>query len=432
MAAIDTVYNYYLSTYANSTVSRYDSHKKSELRDIYNKIVKTNQESPLYKIQESGDVTKFAIDVKESARQIKNVISSLSTDDSGIESAFSKKVATSSNEEVVTAKYIGSGKESETMNDFEIEVRQLATPQINTGNFLPNGGRDIAVGSYSFDLNTPSASYEFQYNVNEGETNKDILDKLARLVNNADIGLKAEVLSNDKAESALNLYSTQTGLSNDETSLFEIIPEGTTGSYAAMRTLGMNHITHPAENSSFLLNGKEHSSYSNTITINKTFELTLKNVSTPGETETVGYKTSVDAIADNLNELIDSYNSVIDIATNHTGASQQGNRLLNDMKSVPNTYANELEAIGLKTTADGKIHLDRALLSDAISSEDAKESFSVLNAFKDALNEKATKASINPMNYVNKVVVAYKNPNHIQATPYISSVYSGLMLDRYC
>jgi len=45
MAAIDTVYHYYLSTYANSTVSRYDSHKKSELRDIYNRMVKTNKES---------------------------------------------------------------------------------------------------------------------------------------------------------------------------------------------------------------------------------------------------------------------------------------------------------------------------------------------------------------------------------------------------
>ena len=51
MAAIDTVYHYYLSTYANSTVSRYDSHKKSELRDIYNRMVKTNKESPLYKIK---------------------------------------------------------------------------------------------------------------------------------------------------------------------------------------------------------------------------------------------------------------------------------------------------------------------------------------------------------------------------------------------
>ena len=42
MAAIDSAYQYYLSTYGNSTVSRYDTHKKSQLRDTYNKIVKTN------------------------------------------------------------------------------------------------------------------------------------------------------------------------------------------------------------------------------------------------------------------------------------------------------------------------------------------------------------------------------------------------------
>ena len=91
MAAIDTVYHYYLSTYANSTVSRYDSHKKSELRDIYNRMVKANKESPLYKIQNSRDAAQFAIDVKENARRIQNVIASLSADDTGIESAFAKK-----------------------------------------------------------------------------------------------------------------------------------------------------------------------------------------------------------------------------------------------------------------------------------------------------------------------------------------------------
>ena len=76
-AIMDNMYNYYLSTYGNSTVSRYDSHKKSELRSIYNSIVKTNQESPLYKIKDSGDVQKFAIDIKENARNMKNVIASL-------------------------------------------------------------------------------------------------------------------------------------------------------------------------------------------------------------------------------------------------------------------------------------------------------------------------------------------------------------------
>ena len=44
MAKIDSAYAYYASTYANKEVSRYDSHKKSDLRKIYNRIIKTNKE----------------------------------------------------------------------------------------------------------------------------------------------------------------------------------------------------------------------------------------------------------------------------------------------------------------------------------------------------------------------------------------------------
>lgn len=432
MAAIDTVYHYYLSTYANSTVSRYDSHKKSELRDIYNRMVKTNKESPLYKLQNSKEVARFAIDVKENARNIQNVIASLSENGSGIESAFSKKIATSTNDSVVEAKYIGTNDDTESMDDFEIEVKQLAKPQVNQGHFLNNKGKSIPIGSYSFDLNTNSASYEFQFNVNEGENNRDVLDKLSRLINSANIGLTAEVLENEKNQSALQLESVQTGLSENEEFLFEIIPEGTTNSYVAMQVLGINEVSSPAKNSSFLLNGAEHSSYSNTLTINKTFELTLKDVSRDGESETIGYKPSVDAVADNLQELVDSYNSIIDIATNSIGEKQQGNKLRSDICRVSSEYRNELEAIGLRTVEDGRIEIDRALLSDAITSDDAQESFKVLNTFKDALNERASAASINPMNYVNKVVVAYKNPGHNFATPYITSIYAGMMLDRYC
>lgn len=61
MAAIDSAYQYYLSTYGNSTVSRYDTHKKSQLRDTYNKIVKTNKESPLYKIKNLGEAKNMRL-----------------------------------------------------------------------------------------------------------------------------------------------------------------------------------------------------------------------------------------------------------------------------------------------------------------------------------------------------------------------------------
>ena len=49
--ALDNAYNYYVSTYGQSlTPSRYDTHKKSDLRNVYNSMLKLNKDAPLYKI----------------------------------------------------------------------------------------------------------------------------------------------------------------------------------------------------------------------------------------------------------------------------------------------------------------------------------------------------------------------------------------------
>ena len=73
------------------TSNKYDAHKRSELRSTYNSIVKSNKESPLYKIKEGANVRKFAIDIKEQAHTIKNVVASLSENGEGIESAVEKR-----------------------------------------------------------------------------------------------------------------------------------------------------------------------------------------------------------------------------------------------------------------------------------------------------------------------------------------------------
>lgn len=91
MARIDAAYNYLLSTYGKATGSRYDSHKKSELRSLYNNIIKTNKESPLYKITQTGDVKEFAIDIKANAHRMQNVIASLNADGNDISSMLRKK-----------------------------------------------------------------------------------------------------------------------------------------------------------------------------------------------------------------------------------------------------------------------------------------------------------------------------------------------------
>lgn len=430
MAAIDSAYQYYLSTYGNSTVSRYDTHKKSQLRDTYNKIVKTNKESPLYKIKNLEEAKKYAIDIKESVGDIQHIVASLSGSDQGIEKVFSKKIAQSSDEDVVTAEYIGNDDTPDTTS-FHIAVKQLATEQINQGNYLQPDRYQFTPGIYSFDLNTNTNSYEFQFSVDRKDSNADVQQKLMQLINHSKIGINASMVQNGKGENALVLSSSQTGIADDEDYLFQILPDASPSSMHAIKLLGINQIAQEAGNSSFVLNGKEHSSYSNSFMVNNQFNLTLNGISKDGSEATIDFKTDADAVADNVSRLANAYNEVIRIGHSYSDA-QRPNKLVSDMSSVAKDYRNELEAMGLELDADNYLHIDRSLLYDAATAEDAQDNFSILNQFKDTLNSKAAEASIDPMNYVNKIIVAYKNPGHNFATPYITSIYSGMMLDRYC
>ena len=64
---VSSAYTYYLANYVGKEISKYDTHKKSELRDVYNRMVKVNKASSLYKINDSDEVKKYAIDLKEMA-----------------------------------------------------------------------------------------------------------------------------------------------------------------------------------------------------------------------------------------------------------------------------------------------------------------------------------------------------------------------------
>lgn len=428
MAAIDSAYQYYLTTYGNSSVSRYDTHKKSQLRDTYNKIVKTNKDSPLFKIKNLGEAQKYAIDIKEHVRNIQHVAESLSDRGQGIEKAFSKKVAQSSDESIVTAEYVGT--DDDTAGFFDIEVKNLASAQSNIGTYLPSNRLDFSRGTYSFDLNTTLNSYEFQFNVEKNDTNQSVQEKIAQLINDSKIGMTADILRNEKGQSALRVSSKQTGLSEEEDYRFQILPSANTQSIQAMKVLGIDEVSKAAENAVFVLNGTEYASTSNEVTINNNLELTLNGVSQNGSSF-IRFKTDADAVADNVNKLVDAYNQVIRIGHLHSD-TQNSTKLITDMSGAAKDYRYELESIGLSIDENNFLHVDRNLLTDAAAAPDASENFSILNEFKNSLNTRATQASINPMNYVNKLLVAYKNPGKNFATPYITSIYSGMMLDRYC
>ena len=432
MAKIDSAFEYYVANYSGNNVSRYDSHKKSDLRKVYNRIIQTNKESPLYKITNADAAKRFAIDIKESSKSLLNVVASLSDVYGSFQDSFQKKVAYSSDEDKVSVKYVGDGSEENSTEVFDIQVSQLASPQVNTGQYLKDTALSFIPGAYSFDLNTLNSSYEFQFSVNKNESNLDVLKRLSGLVNNSSLGISAEILSDGQGSSALQLTSKQTGLSSQEQYLFSITPASTAGSIAAMDTLRINKVTNPASNSSFTLNGVSHSSLSNNFTINNAFELSLNGTHEDGGSTTIGFKANLDAISDNIQTLTDAYNNMLLLAQEYNNSdASDGNKFRNDISSIVSVRKDQLEDIGLMVGRDWRIRIDKDILAEAITPDKAENTFDTLNKLKNKLREKSESIIVDPMNYVNKVVVAYKNPGHNFNTPYITSIYSGLMLDNY-
>lgn len=429
-AILNNVYNYYLTTYAPKSSSRYDTHKKSELRGIYNSIVKINKESPLYKLDTSRESKEFAVGIKEDARALRNIIASLGGLDE--EQLLNKQASYSSNEDMVSVSYIGEQPESTKVPSYNIEVHSLASGQVNIGNYLPNTKTKLPPDTYSFDISINDLNYEFQYNIREGETNKDIHIRLAKLISNADIGLKSEVLT-DGNSSALRIRSVAEGLTNQQTSLFNISDNHTSKKPGSVAYFGLDRLARPASNAEYILNGEKQISTSNTFSVDRLFNITLKGVSSlDGETATFGLKTDVESLTDNISTLVDGYNSFI-TSTTATGESFLGSRkLLGEMKSIANHYRNEFDILGLNLREDGTIAIDKAELKHAAFSEYAKEDFASIRNFANSLVRKMDQISLNPMDYINKTLIAYKNPGKNFATPYITSAFSGMLFNSYC
>lgn len=432
-AALNTVYNHYLTTYAPKGTTQYDTHKKSELRGIYNSIVKLNKEAPLYILDTTTETQEFAVGIKENARELRNTIASLG----GLseDEILNKKTAYSSNEGLVSATFVGSLSEKSSIEPFNIEVTALASNQVNTGTFLPSSkAASLASDSYSFDILINDLNYEFQYHVREGETNKDLQERLARLISNADIGLAADVVGDGKGNSALRLSSASSGLKFGKNFIFHISDDKTSKRAGSVEYLGLNSVSRPPSNARFILNGEERFASSNNFTVDKMFELRLNGISS-GEDDTaeIGLKADVDSLAENINNLIMGYNSFINTAAAYLDSHPKSGQLLKEMQHISNYYRADLNEIGLSFDEDGRLGLDQTAFKQAALAEPADETLlSSIKDFTGSILRKTNQVSLNPMHYVDKTIVAYKNPGRCFASPYVTSAYSGMMFNSYC
>ncbi len=450
-AALNTVYNQYLTTYApKKSDTRYDTHKRSELKGITNSMVKVNKDAPLYKLESSPESREFIIGLKEESRIFQNTImSAVGNADGG---DIDGKIAYSSDESIATAKYVGDESSGLTLDtevgddgsvsyinkevpEYEIEVQSLASAQVNMGKYLPMNELGIAPGDYSFDMTVNGQGYEFQYTIREDDTNFDIQNRLSRLINNSGIHLVSNVDEDGEGNASLRIESAQVGIHFGENSrVFNISdPEDKVLGGGSVEYFGIDYVAREASNAHFSVNGIEASASSNTFILEKNYEVTLNGVSPEeGIGTTIGVKPDTEAAVENISNLIGGYNQFMEKMAAYRDTMERSDALRGEVYGIAGIYRQDMENMGITLTDEGTMTIDRDKLSKAIVAEDAGDKVNTLKEFSNAMMRKSRQVSLNPVSYINKTVVEYKNPGKTFSNPYTASAYAGLMFNSYC
>ena len=429
---INSVYNYYAAQYGHREYSKYDTHSKAQLKSTFGRLQKINSQTPSYKIDFSDAALKYAIDLKENARELSQIADELS--DESTDSITYKRSATSSSPQVINAEYIGDSCVQD-YEPLEVTVSQLACPQTNTGNFLQPNSKPFAAGEYSFDLQVQDLTYQFEFGVNATDTVTDTQQKIARLINQADIGLNAQLLTDGLGNSAISITSDATGIRGISPTIFHIQSQNSSDASDSntelVSTLGLDRVTQYPANAVYSVNGTTATSVSNEVTIDNNYVLTFFD--TTGKAPvTISMNTDTDAIADSIVELIGGYNNLISVTANDANEHFEGNeKLKKDFAGIAKSYNHLLNENGLSVTDNGTIAVDRDAIISAADNGTLGDIFSGLNAFKQAVQKKAEDISLNPMDYVNNKIIAYKNPLRPTNDPYNLSAYTGMIFDGY-
>lgn len=417
---LNNVYNHYsMQMVAPLTNRKQSSQKKDDLKTVYNNMVRQNQNSPFYKFTLSDTTQAYAIGIKEAAMALEAESQSLSTKD---DSVFKQMTAVSDNENIVYANLNDTAAE-DLPEQLSIKVESLAKGQTNVGAYLPSGERSFPAGEYSFGIAVGKNQYTFQLMVHDGDTNQQIQRNIANAINDNNIGVHANIRNHRvDGTSALVLRSEAIGQPNDSELFFHFDQTYLENDITSI--LGIDQVDTAPANAEFYINDTFHTSISNRISLNHSMDLDLLSAS--DKPVTIRLVPDEEKISDKLQDFMNSYNQLVDIARN--GTSQRGaTKLFRDIAGITQRHAQSLKAAGLTVDENGYLNS-----SEEIDNGQIQKLFdNDLSDFRKDIKRTTQNMTLNPLNYIDKVVVTYPNTHNTYPNPYQPSKYSGLLFNDY-
>lgn len=425
-------YNHFLTEYSSNFSARTRSvHKPNELKAVYSRILNMNRHSPYYKLDISREKQFFTLSLKDASLALADTLKDLS-------SAFEKptvvNAARSSDAESVAASLV-KGEGSAFHEPLSVRVDALAAPQVNAGYKVPSDMEGPAPAAYRFRIQTGDDSYEFSYNISSVSTNRELMSKLSGFINRSNIHVTARVEDDpENHTSRMVLSSEDTGLAHDGAFAFTIAdsaPAGDGSLPGLVSYFGLDHIAQRPSNARFTINGEEQTSTNNTFLLNQGLSVILKKP-TKDEVQ-ITPETAGEQAVEELESFLASYNALIHLTRSGLAGNRRSARLQNELNHIISSDLEELNQSGIHRNADFTLSVDSETMKRPENMKHLRALFEEPDGLFARLSRKMSDISLNPMEYVDKVVVTYPNTARQGfLNPYSTSIYSGMMFNSYC
>ena len=131
--------------------------------------------------------------------------------------------------------------------------------------------------------------------------------------------------------------------------------------------------------------------------------------------------------------MMDSYNRIVDSTLEYSEKTEQPLKMIKELQGVLLPYRSDMESCGITLDEQGHMVMDESLAVQAAEDGEMEKVFGRGSALNQRLQDKTNEIKINPMDYIDKILVSYpdygKPPKGFS---YITSFYSGMLFNYYC
>ena len=265
--------------------------------------------------------------------------------------------------------------ETTEAESFELQVDQLAEGQENTSDSVDaDDTNTLNEGENTFSITQGEDTFEFRVDVKSYDTNRTVLSDIAGVINDAQIGITAQLQEQDNGEIALQVRSNETGESN----AFDISGE-------LSDAFNLNQTTQVAQNALFTLNGEAFESESNTIKLQEE-NITIELTETTEEPITFNVEENNEGIIAEVERFESQFNELKSFL-NESSDNKQVDLINKQVDQLVQRFETDLNEIGIEVNQNGTLEIDDERLQAAVEEnpDKVREVFTESASFGDRL-----------------------------------------------